>query len=66
MRKERQFLHDAPGVPDGGPRIPVADGIDPEDAIFPSQPEHDVFLAQGVAIPVVTEANDVLAFDHSY
>lgn len=64
MRKERQFLHDAPGVPDGGPRIPVADGIDPEDAVSPGQPQHDVLLAERIPVPVVTETYNVSAFDH--
>src|SRR5574340_1666658 len=46
-------------------RIPVADRIHPEDPVAPRQPDHDVLLAERVAVPVVAEADDVPSFDHS-
>ncbi|MNC93416.1 hypothetical protein D3C83_100420 [compost metagenome] len=64
--KSPDLVEDPLQIPNRRRRIAIADGIYPEDAILSSEPEHDVFLAQGIAIPVVTEADDVVAFDHSF
>ena len=45
-------------------RIAISDGIHPQNAIASGQSLHDVFLAEWVAVPVIAEAYDVLAFDH--
>src|SRR6266446_85433 len=51
-------------VPPGDARIAIADRVYPQDAILPREAEHHVFLAQGVAVPVVAEADDVSPFKH--
>ena len=47
-------------------RIAIAQRVDPQYAVTLCQSLHDVFLAQGIAIPIVAETNDVLSFNHMY
>jgi hypothetical protein len=33
--------------------------IHPKDAIMLREPKHQVFLAQGIGLPIVSETNDI-------
>jgi hypothetical protein len=56
------FLHDAPEVSDRNRWISVSDRIDPQHAVFLGEPRDDLFLAQGIAVPIIAETDDVVSF----
>ena len=65
LREIAKLFADALEIVNGCCGLAIADGIDPKDPVVFREPEHDVFLAERIAVPVVTEANDVLTLNHT-
>jgi hypothetical protein len=57
-----QFLYDSPEIPNRSRGVSIPGGVDPQHPVLLGEPQSDVFLAQGIAIPVITETDDVVSF----
>jgi hypothetical protein len=66
MHKLPNFLNDASQIRNGCFGPAYSNGINPQHAVAFCKTLHDVFFTEGVAVPIVTEADDVLTFDHMH
>src|SRR5215510_3365931 len=60
------FSNDPLQIGNGCFRPAYSDGVNPQHAVAFCETLHDVFFTKGIAVPIVTEADDVPAFDHMH
>jgi hypothetical protein len=63
-RKIEKLFSNAFEIVYGRCGIAIADRVDPEHAVMPCEPLHNVLLTERIAVPIIGETDDVLAFDH--